>query len=441
MSETTTCGRIKIGSDVEDDGVSATTEAGLESQLAEMAAELLDRYEELNLLYDLGGSLASVFDTDRICAIALDKAAETIGATRAVVALTGPRGVELAAARGGAEPVLGGVTQHVAATGREVLLHEDEPGPEGVARLGRESVLSVPLLPPRADTPIGALTLLEKADGARFTAGDAKLANAVATQLAAAIYTSRLVESLRASEAVRREIEIAAGIQRSLLPERPPELANAQLAALCVPAANVGGDYYDFLVDEAGGLSLVIADVAGHSIGSALMMAMARSILRRELRSGGHPADVLRATNAALFDDLVRAGLFITAFCARFDPATRRLEYANAGHNPPLLRRAAGGEPLELDADGASLGILRDVEFEQGTAALDSGDLLLLYTDGITEAPGPDGQFGEERLRAALDDSPPAALVEAIYAAVLAHAGDVRADDVTLVALRAEAAR
>jgi sigma-B regulation protein RsbU (phosphoserine phosphatase) len=206
-----------------------------------------------------------------------------------------------------------------------------------------------------------------------------------------------------------------------------------------VPAANVGGDYYDFLVDEGGGLALVIADVAGHSIGSALMMAMGRSILRCELAGGGEPAAVLRATNAALFDDLVRAGLFITAFCARFDPATRRLAYANAGHNPPLLRRAADGVTRELDADGASLGILQDLEFEPGKTALEAGDVLVLYTDGITEAPGPDGQFGEERLRAALDDRPPGALVEAIYAAVRAHAGDVRADDVTLVALRAGA--
>jgi hypothetical protein len=298
------------------------SETELEDQLAEMAAELLDRYEELNLLYDLGGSLASVFDPERICAIALDKAAQAIGSTQAVVALTGPQGVELAAARGGAVLDEGGITEHVAVTGHEVLLHENDPAPDGVIRLGSESILSVPLLPPSADKPIGALTLAGKPDGARFTAGDAKLANAVATQLAAAVYTSRLVDSLRSAEAVRREMEIAATIQRSLLPERPPDVPNVQLAALCVPAANVGGDYYDFVVDKAGGLSLVIADVAGHSIGSALMMAMGRSILRRELDGGGEPAAVLRATNAALFDDLVRAGLFITAFCARFDPAT-----------------------------------------------------------------------------------------------------------------------
>jgi sigma-B regulation protein RsbU (phosphoserine phosphatase) len=240
---------------------------------------------------------------------------------------------------------------------------------------------------------------------------------------------------------VRREVEIAAGIQRTLLPERPPDLAGIELAALYVPAATLGGDYYDFIVDESGRLSVVIADVAGHSIGSALMMAMARSILRRELAEGGEPATVLEATNAALFGDLVRAGLFITAYCARFDPATGELLYANAGHNPPLMRHGASGDVSELDADGASLGILREVGFEHGVTHLAAGDAVLLYTDGVTEAAGPDGQFGEQRLQSSFDARSPQDLVDGIYAAVRAHAGDARGDDVTLVAMQARERR
>lgn len=413
----------------------------LEAQLGEMAAELLDRYEELTLLYDLGGSLASEFDIPRICTIALEKAAQAIGATEGVVGVDGERGVELAAALGGAHLDAGGITEHVAATGRELLLHADDPGPGEAPRVHGQSVLSVPLLPPGEEVAIGALTLAGKRDGAEFSAGDAKLANAVATQLAAAIHTSRLVEARRAAEAVRREVEIAAGIQRTLLPERPPDLAGIELAALYVPAATLGGDYYDFIVDESGRLSVVIADVAGHSIGSALMMAMARSILRRELAEGGEPATVMEATNAALFGDLVRAGLFITAYCARFEPATGALLYANAGHNPPLVRGGGSGDVSELDADGAALGILREVGFEQGETHLAPGDAMLLYTDGVTEAAGPGGQFGEQRLQGSFDGRPPQDLVDGIYAAVRAHAGDARGDDVTLVAMRARELR
>jgi serine phosphatase RsbU (regulator of sigma subunit) len=414
-----------------------------QTQLDEMTAELLDRYEELTLLYDLGASLASVLDVDESCAIAVEKAARAVGASWAIVALEGDDGVLYPAAMRGTDRLSpGGITEHVATTGRELLLHEGEPAPEGVSRDDADdgAVLSVPLLPPGAAPALGALTLAAKPAGDRFTSGDAKLANAVATQLAAAVQRSRLVASLRASEAVRREVEIAARIQRSLLPGAPPEIRGATVAALCVPAANVGGDYYDFFVDDRGRVSLVIADVAGHSIGSALMMAMARTILRRELHESSDPAAVVTSTNAALFDDLVRSSLFLTVFCVRFDPAAGVLEYANAGHNPPLLRRASG-EVSELDADGAAVGILRDVEFERGRAELARGDVVLLYTDGVTEAARADGaQFGEDGLREIFGDLPPQELVDTVFSAARAHAGvgSSQGDDITLVALRAD---
>jgi sigma-B regulation protein RsbU (phosphoserine phosphatase) len=406
----------------------------LQQQLDEMAAELLDRYEELTLLYELGGALASVFEVDEIARIALERAARAVAADRAGVFLVGPDGLDAVAEHGGG--VGTAAAGRVVETGRELLLHEGDELPGG----GRAEtpILSVPLLLPADQGVIGALTIVGVA-GSRFTAGHAKLTEAVSRLLASAIYRSRAIDSLRASEAVRQELDIAAGIQRSLLPAAPPEVRGVELAALCVAAANVGGDYYDFVADDDGSVSLVIADVAGHSIGSALMMAIARSILRRELSEGAHPAAVLAATNAATFDDLVRSGLFITAFCARYDPRTGRLEYANAGHNLPLLHRRAAAEIAELDADGASLGILRDVEFEQGEVVLEPGDGLLLYTDGVTEAAAPDGeQFGEERLRSLVDGRGPAALAAAVYAAVRDHVGPAgHGDDVTLVALRA----
>ena len=421
------------------------TDPTRQAQLDEMTAELLDRYEELTLLYDLGASFASVLDVGSICSIAVEKATRAIGADKGIVALEGDDdGVLYAAAMRGTDHLSpGGITEYVARTGRELLLHEDEPPPAGASRDDTEngSVLSVPLLPPGDAPPLGALTLTAKHGAARFTSGDAKLANAVATQLAAAVQRSRLVGSLQAAEAVRHEVEIAAGIQRSLLPGTPPVLEGVSIAALCVPAANVGGDYYDFSVDEKGRVSLVIADVAGHSIGSALMMAMARTILRRELHEGSDPAAVIASTNEALFDDLVRSALFLTVFCVRFDPASGLLEYANGGHNPPLLRRASG-ELLELDADGAAVGILRAVEFERGRVSLAHGDALLLYTDGVTEAMRADGdQFGEDRLREVFVDLSPQELVETAYSAARAHAGvgSSQGDDITLVALRAEA--
>jgi sigma-B regulation protein RsbU (phosphoserine phosphatase) len=405
----------------------------LQRQLDEMTAELLDRYEELTLLYELGGTLAPLFDVDEIARIALARAVRAVAADRAAVFLVEPDGLRMVAEHGGGTGIA--AARRVLETDRELLLHEGDELPGG--GLAATAILSVPLRLPDVGA-IGALTIIGTA-GSRFTAGHAKLAEAVARLLGFAIYRSRAVDTLRASEAVRRELEIAAGIQRSLLPAAPPQVPGVELAALCVPAANVGGDYYDFVVGEGGCVSVVIADVAGHSIGSALMMAIARSTLRRELSEGSHPAAVLAATNTAMFDDLVRSGLFITAFCARYEPTSGRLEYANAGHNPPLLHRSGSGETVELDADGASLGIIRGIEFEQGETRLEAGDAVLLYTDGVTEAAAPGGeQFGEERLASLLDGRSPTELAAAVYAAVHDHVGrSGHGDDVTLVALRA----
>jgi serine phosphatase RsbU (regulator of sigma subunit) len=411
--------------------------AALRAQLDEMAGELLDRYEELTLLYDLGAALATRFEVADICEVAIDRAMRAVGNTKAAVALAGQGGVEVVASRDLPTVTPGGVTEYVARTGREVLLHEDELPPPGIERGHdrRMSVLSVPLVAPEGGDVLGALTLAAKPHG-DFTAGDAKLATAIARQLAAALYTSGVVAELRAAEGVRRELEIAAEIQRALLPGSPPSLAGVRLRALCEPAANVGGDYYDLIVGADGRLSLVIADVAGHSIGSALLMAMARSILRREISEGTAPDGVLERTNVGLYDDLVAAGLFITAFCARYDPARGLLEYANAGHNRPMLRRADGSVE-ELDADGAALGILAAVPFEGLSVALGPGEALLLYTDGATEAAAPSGEpFGEERLSEAfLAGLPPAGLFERVRE----HCrGVAQVDDVTFVMLERE---
>jgi serine phosphatase RsbU (regulator of sigma subunit) len=242
-------------------------------------------------------------------------------------------------------------------------------------------------------------------------------------------------------QAIQAEVDLAASVQRGLLPTAPPELPGVELAGQCAPAANVGGDYFDYLLDAHGRLVLLVADVAGHSISSALLMAMARSILRREIGHAPGPAKLLDATNRTLFADLVNAELFITAFCAVYDPREGELQYANAGHNHPLLRRARDGAVEELDTEGVTLGILEDGGYEESSTSLEPGDLLLLYTDGVVEAAGPEqDQFGDERLSelmARSDGANPVELIQGVLDAVQAHAdGQAQSDDVTLVALR-----
>lgn len=424
--------------------------AARQAELDAMAGELLDKYEEVTLLYELSSALGSVFDIPGLCEIALDKAIHAVSAGSAYVALEDGGEVTIVATRGLAwlvgvsEPRGEGLSGHVVRTGKQVLLHEGEEFAD--ADRVTEATLSVPLVYTEGGEThvLGALTLSGKPSGRRFTAGDSKVATAIAGQLAVAVHGSRLVDSLREAERVQQEIEIAAEIQHSLLPESAPDVPGLEVAGLYIPAARVGGDYYDLIADREGRLSVVIADVAGHSIGSALMMAMARSVIRREIAEGKGPAGVLEATNAMLFEDLCRAELFITVACARYEPATRLLSLANGAHNPPLLRRAADGAVVELDADGMAAGMVAAPDYEETTVELEAGDTVLLYTDGVTEARSPAGeQLGEARLKemvASAGSVPPGELVGLVHTAVREHTeGAQPQDDVTLVALRAAA--
>lgn len=204
-----------------------------------------------------------------------------------------------------------------------------------------------------------------------------------------------LLENIR----INRELEIAQEIQKSLLPDRAPELPGLQVACRWIPATHVGGDYYDFFSPEAHLLDVVIADVAGHSFGSALMMAEARSVLHARVASGHSPGVILTAMNELLYTDLCRAELQISMFYAQLNTQSRILSYANAGQSPPLLYRARDAAFVELDAEGMLMGISLDVCFEERTTQIEGGDIMLLYTDGVIDAENGSGDFfGVNRL-------------------------------------------
>ncbi len=209
----------------------------------------------------------------------------------------------------------------------------------------------------------------------------------------------RAATALLDNARIKRELEIAKEIQQSLLPVCPRELPGILTACRCVPAAHVGGDYYDFFLLEAGIVDVIIADVAGHSVGSALLMAMTRSVLHAKVAASRSPGKLLAAVNDLLNDDLSRAELQISMFYARLDTENSSLTYANAGHNPPLLYRREEKTFMGLDADGMLMGVKTDVRFEEKNTRVDAGDILILYTDGVTEAENTVGEsFGSERL-------------------------------------------
>jgi len=247
-------------------------------------------------------------------------------------------------------------------------------------------------------------------------------------------------QALLENATMLKEMEIAKQIQLSLLPPATPHLTGIDCAGRCVPATHIGGDYYDLLLDD-GRVDLVIADVSGHSVGAALIMVETRSVLRAQTGSQNSPAATLAALNEILHDDLSRAELFITMTYLSYDPATRLLAYANAGHPPALLYRRREERFRELDAEGLILGVERGVEFAQDCIEVEPGDLLLLYTDGVIEAEAPDGVlFATQRLREVLTreyEKSSAGIIAALLEAVRSFTGSSSfRDDISLLLLK-----
>jgi sigma-B regulation protein RsbU (phosphoserine phosphatase) len=236
-------------------------------------------------------------------------------------------------------------------------------------------------------------------------------------------------------------MELARQIQRSLLPTHIPEKLRGYIAATCIPATHVGGDYYDYTMPTPHDITLFIADVSGHNVAAARIMVETRGCFRIFSSSRTGTADTLALMNRQLFQDLSVSELFITAFYAKYDMQRRVLTYSNAGHNRPIVVRGDGSEVIELDAEGLILGIREKVEFEQKEMGLSGGDLVILYTDGITEAENEAGeQFGVDRLRElirSLVHEEPGRIIERVITEVYLHVGKKTVeDDISLVVLR-----
>ena len=235
----------------------------------------------------------------------------------------------------------------------------------------------------------------------------------VADLTGVAIENDVIFQVIRNHEKVDRQISIGAEIQSQLLPDQCPIIEGVELAACCRPAFQVGGDYYDFmptrpdLSDTAksnGRWAFVIGDVMGKGVPAGLLMTMLRGMLRAEVLSGLPPDCILHDLNQLALEDLSQSHRFITLFYSDFDARSRKLRFANAAHNPPLLWSAKSKSINRLDAPGLLIGLQAEAEYGCGEIILQPGDVLLYYTDGVTEAPGIRGErFEENRLITFLD--------------------------------------
>jgi sigma-B regulation protein RsbU (phosphoserine phosphatase) len=273
---------------------------------------------------------------------------------------------------------------------------------------------------------LGILSLGPRLGDLPYSGEDRHLLSAVAWQLAFAVENTRLVRRMVEEQRLRHEIQMARDVQRRLFPARPPETRRLDLAGVCCPAQAIGGDYYDFLPMGDGRIAIAVADVAGKGISAALLMSIVQASLRSQYRSGVALPELVASMNDLLYRSTARNS-FVSFFVGQFDETSGRLTYVNAGHNPPVLvrdsasserrlrgaRRAAAGGGLALafaeaapaaevrllHSGGLVIGALADVRYEAECVDLLPGDLLVAYTDGVTEAFDPDGrEFGEDRL-------------------------------------------
>jgi serine phosphatase RsbU (regulator of sigma subunit) len=246
-------------------------------------------------------------------------------------------------------------------------------------------------------------------------------------------------QALREKEAMERELSIAREVQRELLPRASPAVAGLTIAGACRPAIGVGGDYFDYLTFSDDRLGIVIADVAGKGIPAALLMAGLQASVRSIATPAADPGEVNRLLNCMLYRSTATSR-YATLVFAIYDARRRLLIYSNAGHFPPLHLHAGGVS--RLNADGIPLGLMEEARYGQGERLLSPGDLVVLYTDGIVEAPDRTGtEFGEQRLVETLERNRGRDLEEIILNVMgdveRWTGGGVAHDDATLVLVRA----
>jgi phosphoserine phosphatase RsbU/P len=273
----------------------------------------------------------------------------------------------------------------------------------------------------------------------RFSAGDLRLLTAIASQVAAALETQRLVRASLRRERFERELELAHDLQLKLLPDASRFLDTANVAARCAPAESVGGDLYHLFDLPNGRLGVVIGDVSGHGFSAALIMALTMSAIAIYTQESSHPGDVLRQVHHALIDELESTEMYLTILFAVVDRRSGEVRFSNAGHPHAFVLRR-DGQVERLRATSPPLGTVPLPEYGEGHVEWGDDDLLFLFTDGLSDAfSAESGINGEQQLLASvigMRTAEPGAILEEIFNVATTGRPHVPPDDRTAVLLR-----
>ena len=336
------------------------------------------------------------------------------------------------------------VMDEVVIRGKSVLTSDAQHDPRfasgTVVLQGVRSVLAVPLGVSEkvfgiiyADSPI--------AEG-RFTEDHLKVLTTLASVAAIRVENARLVEARFQQERLERELQLAMEIQQRFQPTAPPVVTGYEFQGISFPCYEIGGDYYDFIQREDGRLVIALGDVSGKGTAAALLMSSLHASIHAQTGSHDSLVETISAVNRYLADN-IPSNRFVTLFYAELDPESGALSFLNAGHNPPLIVHAAGTVE-QLASGGLPLGIKANAEYREGRTTLQRGDVLVIYSDGVTEAASPSGEeFGPTRLYEVVSrnvDSSAAGIRDRIESALTKFSqGTQAADDITLVIVKRQA--
>jgi|RhiMetdeSRZDD1v2_1073273.scaffolds.fasta_scaffold10958_8 phosphoserine phosphatase RsbU/P len=412
---------------------------GLARQVREAEFELKARLLELESLYDLGLSLGGQLDLSALADEVLFRSISLTDAGKgSLVLFDDADRVLLERSVGGEILVPKDCLEWTLPEGG--LINNEAPS-DGMRDGGCRKYLAVGISV--AERRLGVLAVADKEsrDGRvlDFTPTDARLLSLFANQAAAAIETARLHRDALEKERIERELELASAIQKQLLPRDLPVVAGLEIAAKNVPTRQVGGDYFDFFPLSRGRLAFLVSDVSGKGIPAALLVSTVHAAVHLQIDEAKTVADLISRIDRHL-QRFAGTRKFLTCFFGLLEPDTGVLRYVSAGHNPALLWRKSGGIE-KLSATGVPMGMFPNASWKEETISLSAGDLLCVYTDGVTEAlNSAEEEFGLDRLSRILakdGSSSPDALCRMIFDEVDAFVADApQYDDQTLLLAR-----
>lgn len=398
------------------------------------------------VIFDYASRIANTRETVANLQLNADMARDLVGADRCSIWLVDRKSGELwtKVAHGVDElriPMGQGLVGASIASNETIVVNDTASDPRFLGSAGDYVTKSVLVIPLRGSdgNVIGALQALNKAGG--FSAEDVDLLALAAGYSASALENQRLRLEAETARLMMRELEIAREVQQRLFPEKSPSLPGLECTAVCRAAKSVGGDYYDFIPMDDGGLFFTLGDVAGKGIAAAVLMASIQASIRSQVMTPPKSLEQLVGTFNKAVESFSRSERYSTLFCGQFSADFRELTYVNAGQSEPMLYRKATGKVERLSTGGPPVGLLSFAQYSQETIRFEPGDVLLCYSDGVSESTNLAGDMWDDiEVRHILQASaaePVAEIQRRVIEGADRFAGEAeQADDLTVMVIQ-----